>query len=67
MPGARLRRRDLQDLREKRPALVKQAYTKRARTVLRMRRAQTVASRIASSLKHTCAEVDRKGGAASRG
>ena len=62
-----LRRRDLADLRNKRPALSKPEYLRRVRSVLRTSKAQRVASNIARSLKKTCKEVCEKKGAASRG
>ena len=61
-----LRKRDLEDLRLKRPVLSKCLYMRRVRAVLRTRKAQTVAARIARSLKNKCKEVVAKNGAAAR-
>ena len=61
-----LRKRDLEDLRLKRPVLRKTLYIRRVRSVLRTRKAQTVAARIARSLKSKCKEVVAKKGAAAR-
>ena len=62
-----LRRRDLQDLRDKKPTLCKHRYLARVRHVLRTRKAQRVACNIAMSFKKTCLEVVAKKGAAARG
>ena len=62
-----LRRRDLEDLRLKRPVLGKMACLRRVRAVLKTKKSQNMAKRFASSLKKTCVEVVAKKGAASRG
>ena len=62
-----LRGRDLKDLQEKRPALNKTAFMVRVHTVLRARRTQHAASRLALGLINVCTEVKAKRGAASRG
>ena len=60
-----LRRRDLKDLRMKRPALGKTAYRARVRSVLRAKRTQAIASRFADNLYKVCKMVKAKRGAAS--
>ena len=62
-----LRRRDLEDWNAKRPPLGKTAYKARLRAVLRSKKTQSVAARIAAGLLNVCKEVQRKKGAASRG
>ena len=61
----KLRAMDLEDAMKKRPCLTKTAYIARVRAVLRSKKAQGVASRIAWSLKATCKLVVKKRGAAS--
>ena len=60
-----LRRRELQDLVAKRPALGKMAYKIRVRGILRSRKAQEVAMRQAKTLQKVCKIVVKKKGAAS--
>ena len=62
-----LRRRDLQDWNAKRPPLGRTAYRARLRAVLRSKKTQGVAGRIAAGLLKVCKEVVKKKGAASRG
>ena len=62
-----LRKRDLKDLQEKRPALNKTAFRARVRTVLRAKKTQRAASRFTLGLFNVCKEVKAKRGAASRG
>ena len=64
---ARLREKDLADLRAKRPPLQKTALKARVRLMLRSRRAKRVAKSTFASLRKTCQEVIRKRGAATRG
>ena len=61
-----LRRRDLQDYRQKKACLTKAQYIARVRQVLGTEKAQQVAKRIASGFRKTCKEVDDKSGAAAR-
>ena len=61
-----LRRRDLEDLRLKRPALGRTAYKQRVKNLLRSRRAQNVAKQKFAGFKSVCKEVVLKQGAASR-
>ena len=61
-----LRRRDLEDLRMKRPALGRTAYKQRVKNVLRSRQAQHVAKQRFGGFKGVCKEVVLKQGAASR-
>ena len=61
-----LRRRDLQDYRQKKACLTKAQYIARVRHVLGTEKAQQVAKRIASVFKKTRKEVDDKSGAAAR-
>ena len=61
-----LRRCDLQDYKQKKPALTKQQYIARVRQVLQTTKAQQVAKRIAGGFRKTCKEVDNKKGAAAR-
>ena len=61
-----LRRRDLQDYKQKKPALTKQQYIARVRQGLQTTKAQQVAKRIAGGFRKTCKEVDNKKGAAAR-
>ena len=61
-----LRRRDLEDYRQKKPCLTKVQYIARVKEVLRTRKAHNVAARIAAGFRKTCKEVDRKEGAAAR-
>ena len=62
-----MRRRDLQDWNAKRPPLGRTAYRARLRAVLRSKKAQGVAGRLAAGLLNVCKEVLKKKGAASRG
>jgi len=62
----RLRSLDLDDLRKRRRPLGKMAYIARVRSVSRSQKAQRVGSNCAKSLRKTCLEVIRKGGAAAR-
>ena len=64
---AELRRRDLQDLQAKKAALSKSEYLTRARSVLKTKKAETVAGCMAKSMKKTCASVIKKKGGATRG
>ena len=59
-----LRRRDLQDYKQKKAALTKPQYIARVRQVLQTTKAQQVAKRIAGGFRKTCKEVDNKKGAA---
>ena len=61
-----LRRRDLQDLRNKLQPLTKTKYIERVKQVLQSQKAQRKASNIATGLKAVCKEVVAKGGAAAR-
>ena len=61
-----LRRRDLQDLRLKKPALNKTQYKRRIQEVLRTVKAQKVAKAKFQNLKKVCKEVLKKKGAMSR-
>jgi hypothetical protein len=61
-----LRRRDLEDLRLKKPALNKAQYKQRVREVLRTVKAQNVAKAKFRNLKKVCKEVVLKKGAMSR-
>jgi hypothetical protein len=63
----KLRAMDLADLRDQRPPVARAALKLRARALLRTSLAKGVASRTFKSLLKTCAEVVKKGGAASRG
>jgi transposase len=63
---AQLRRRDLKDLRDGRPALGKMAYKVRLTRFLKTRRAQDVAKAKFNAFKKVCREVKNKRGAASR-
>ena len=63
---ARLRLRDLNDLRAGRPVLGKTAYRVRVRNVLKSQKAQNVAKAKFNALKRVCQEVKKKHGAASR-
>jgi transposase len=60
-----LRRRDLEDLRSKRPSMGKAAYKQRINAVLKSKKAQTVAKAKFNNFKKVCKEVARKKGAAS--
>jgi hypothetical protein len=60
-----LRRRDLEDLRLKRPPLGKTAYKQRVRSVLRSKKAQSVAKAKFRNFKKVCQTVWKKKGAAS--
>jgi transposase len=61
-----LRRRDLEDLRLKKPALNKVQYKRRVKEVLRTGKAQKVARAKFRNLKKVCQEVVKKKGAMSR-
>ena len=63
---ARLRLRDLNDLRAGRLALGKTAYRARVRNVLKSQKAQDVAKAKFNAFKNVCKEVKQKRGAASR-
>ena len=62
-----MRKKDLEDLRAKRPVVGKCAYKQRLRALLRSRRAQVVAKNNFNSLVKTCALVVKRKGANSRG
>ena len=62
-----MRLKDLADLRARRPAIGKTAYKARVRQLMKTKKAQAVASRIAEGFRKTCKEVRRKKGAAARG
>ena len=64
--GTQLRRKDLADLRQGRPALGKSAYRVRVKAFLKTKKAQTVAKSIFATLKKKCQEVIDKKGAAIR-
>ena len=57
----------MQDWNAKRPPLGRTAYRDRLRAVLRSKKTQGVAGRIAAGLLKVCKEVVKKKGAASRG
>ena len=61
-----LRKLDLEDLQRKWAPLTKPAYRVRVRSVLRTKKAQSVASSCALGLRKVCQEVVQKKGAASR-
>lgn len=61
-----LRRRDLEDLRLKKPALNKSQYKQRVKEVLRTVKAQNVAKAKFRNFKAVCQEVVEKKGAMSR-
>ena len=61
-----LRKRDLDDFKNKRPPLTKPQYIARVRQVLATPSAQTKARNIANGLKKVCTEVVAKKGAAAR-
>ena len=61
-----LRRRDLEDLRLKKPPLDKSQYKQRVKDVLRTVKAQNVAKAKFRNLKTVCQEVVKKKGAMSR-
>ena len=62
-----LRRRDLQDLKAKRPALGRLAYRARIRQVCATQRSQRAARSFARNLRAVCKEVVLKKGARARG
>ena len=64
---ARLREKDLADLRAKRPPLQRTALKARVRSLIRSSRGKAVAKSIFASLRGSCQEVLRKKGAATRG
>ena len=61
-----LRRRDLEDLRLKKPALTKTQYRRRVQEVIRTVKAQKVAKAKFQNLRKVCKEVIKKKGAMSR-
>ena len=61
-----LRRRDLEDLRLKKPALTKTQYRRRVQDIIRTVKAQKVAKAKFQNLKKVCKEVLKKKGAMSR-
>ena len=61
-----LRRRDLEDLRLKKPGLTKTQYRNRIKEILRTVKAQNVAKAKFQNFKKVCKEVVNKKGAASR-
>ena len=61
-----LRRRDLEDLRLKKPGLTKTQYRNRIKEILRTVKAQNVAKAKFQNYKKVCKEVVNKKGAASR-
>ena len=61
-----LRKRDLDDFKNKRPPLTKAQYVARVRQVLETQSAQTKAGNIANGLRNVCKEVVNKKGAAAR-
>ena len=62
-----LRALDLADVTAGRPPVMKSALKERVRRVLRSAKAKTTARNTVRSLRKTCQEVLRKGGAATRG
>ena len=62
-----LLRRDLQDLKDKRPVLKKPAYLKRVQAVCRSARAQEVAANCALNFRKACQQVSDAGGASAGG
>ena len=58
-----LRRKDLQDLQQKRQVIGRTVYIARVRTLMRSKRAQTVASNIAAGFRKVCKTVSKKKGA----
>ena len=58
-----MRRRDLEDMRAKRPALGKTAWTCRLRRLLKTQKAQSVAKRKFQNFKKVCKVVYQKKGA----
>ncbi len=60
-----MRRLDLEDIRKKRPALGKTAWTQRLKRVLKTKTAQTVAKNKFANFKKVCKLVYKKKGAAS--
>ena len=61
-----LRRRDLEDYKNRKPCLGKVQYTERVKQVLKTATAQKEASNIAAGFRSVCKEVAQKGGAAAR-
>ena len=59
-----LRLRDLADMKQKRAPLGKKAYTLRVKTLLRGKKAQTVAGQCAHKFRRTCLEIIKNKGAA---
>ena len=49
--------RDLADMKEKRASLDKKAYTLRVKTLLRGKKAQTVAGQCARNFRRKCLEI----------
>ena len=58
-----LRKRNLEDLRQKRPVLGKTAYRARVRSVLRSRKANATAASIAKGFRKVCRKVVANKGA----
>ena len=58
-----LRRRDLLDLKQKRPVLGKTAYRQRVRSILRTRKAEIAAGNMARGLREVCRRVVKNKGA----
>ena len=58
-----MRRRDLEDMRNKRPALGKTAWMCRLKRLLKTKKAQTVAKKKFQNFKKVCRVVYRKNGA----
>ena len=61
-----LRKKDLEDLKNRRPALGKLAYKKRVRNFMRSKRVQDKAKAFARDIIRVCKEVVKKKGHASR-
>ena len=56
----------MQDYKQKKACLTKVQYIARVKDVLKTRKAQEVAARIAASFRKTCKEVAKSKGAAAR-
>ena len=63
----RIRAKDCEDLRRRRPPIGKMAFKARLRSMLASKRAQRVAARIAAGFRTTCREVVAKQGGMARG
>ena len=63
----RIRTKDCEDLRRRRPPIGKMAFKARVRSILASKRAQRVAARNAAGFKTTCKEVVAKHGGMARG